>query len=158
MIAVLDANFVVVTIEWSIPRPGVSYEVIVAMVQQILAQSPNPERIDLTGHSDFKSLLTPGPHFTSSSPPTQHEDDVARFYTTISLIVWVFLRSDFVKTHFPKSYTPDLAAPREVISLAKDYVNRQRKPDIAVIHRPPPDSNPPLKPVPEWPQIACIGM
>jgi hypothetical protein len=134
----------------------VSYDVIITKVQETLAKLPKPTIKPGTVHSDFKSLVIPGPNFASKSPPMQHEGNVARFYTTISLVVWVFLRSDYVKTHFPRSYDPNLAAPREVISLAKDYVSGQRKPDIAVMHRPPPDSNLPLKP--RWPQIACIGM
>jgi len=87
----------------------------------------------------------------------QHEGNVqACFDITISLIVWVFLCSDFMKTHFPRSYDSNLAAPHKVILLAKDYISSQCKPDIAVLHHPPPDSNLPLKP--QWPQIACIGM
>ena len=156
MSMVHNAKFIVIGIKWSIPHRDLSYDVIIAKVQETLAKIPNPQAIDATGHSDFRSHVIPGPDFASDSPSTQHESNVARFYNTISLIVWVFLRSDYVKTHFPRSYDPNLAAPREVISLAKDYVSGQRKPDIAVMHRPPPDSNLPLKP--RWPQIACIGM
>ena len=157
MVAGLDDTLKVSEMEWCIPSDDVSYDVIITKVQETLAKLPKPGTTKHgTIHSDFRSLVIPGPNFASKSPPMQHEGNVARFYTTISLVVWVFLRSDYVKTHFPRSYDPNLAAPREVISLAKDYVSGQRKPDIAVMHRPPPDSNLPLKP--RWPQIACIGM
>jgi hypothetical protein len=141
--------------KWAIPDSAQSRDVIIAGIQNAIAGINNPWTI---GYPNSPFAMVPGPDFASSSPPTQHEDDVARLYDTISLIVWVFLRSDLVKTHFPQSHIPDLAAPREVKSLAKSYVGRNRKPDIAVIHRPPPGSNSLPKTVSEWCQIACIGV
>ena len=144
--------------KWMVPDPLLSRDVIIAGIQQAIEQIRHPDEITNAPTHHFKVQLVPGPNFASSSPPTQHEVNVARLYSTISLVVWVFLRSDLVKTHFQKSYTLDLAAPREVISLANAYDSRHRKPDIAVIHRPPTDDSPRSKPVSEWSQIACIGV
>jgi hypothetical protein len=143
--------------KWMVPDPVLSRDEIIAGIQQAIEPIRHPQEITNAPTHLFKQLV-PGPNFASSSPPTQHEGNVARLYSTISLIVWVFLRSDLVKTHFQKSYTPDLVAPRQVISLAYSYVSGHRKPDIAVIHRPPPDGSPPSERVSEWSQIACIGV
>jgi hypothetical protein len=95
--------------------------------------------------------LVPGPDFNASAPPAFHESDVAYLYWTISVVVWAYLRSSFVMSHFPSSYVSDLPDPRRVISLAHNYVTRRRKPDIAVVHHRTASR------VSEWHQFASIG-
>ncbi|KAG2051735.1 hypothetical protein BDR06DRAFT_973632 [Suillus hirtellus] len=85
------------------------------------------------------SNLVPGPDFDTYTPPPFHESDVAYLFWTISVVVWAYLRSNFVMTHFPSSYVSDLPDPHRVISLAHNYVAH--------------DSSR----VSEWHQIASIG-
>ncbi|KAG0693113.1 hypothetical protein DFH29DRAFT_1007645 [Suillus ampliporus] len=95
--------------------------------------------------------LIPGPDFNTSAPPPFHESNFAYLYWTISVVVWTYLLSGFVMSHFPSSYVSDLPEPRRVISLTHNYVTHHRKPDIAVVHHHTASR------VSEWHQIASIG-
>ncbi|KAG1844082.1 hypothetical protein DFJ58DRAFT_731387 [Suillus subalutaceus] len=123
--------------QWNVPKQDAQDDrQVMATIQraigEILDSNITPQTVKI--HPRPLPNLVPGPDFNASTPPAFHESDVAYLYWTISVVVWAYLRSSFVMSHFPSLYVSDLPDPRRVISLAHNYVARRRKPDIAVVH------------------------
>ncbi|KAG0699445.1 hypothetical protein DFH29DRAFT_1001956 [Suillus ampliporus] len=140
--------------QWNVPQQDAQDDrqviaTIVHAIGEILDGHVTPHTVKIPSRP--LPNLVPGPDFNASTPPPFHESDVAYLYWTISVVVWAYLRSGFVMSHFPSSYVSDLPEPRRVISLAHNYVAHRRKPDIAVVHHCTASR------VSEWHQIASIG-
>ena len=136
-LGILDITFGMQRMVWRVLVPQQDASRVMATVQaaigEILNRSVTPHTASYFPPR-LLSNLVPGPDFDASTPPAFHESDVASLYWTISIVVWAYLRSDFVKSHFLSSYVSHLPPPHRVISLAHSYVSRRRKPDIAALH------------------------
>ncbi|KAG1734048.1 uncharacterized protein EDB91DRAFT_1251089 [Suillus paluster] len=140
--------------QWNVPKQDAqdNRQVMVTIqcaIGEIIDSHVTPHTVKI--HPRPLPNLVPGPNFNASAPPAFHESDVAYLYWTISVVVWAYLRSGFIMSHFPSSYVSDLLDPRRVISLTHNYVAHHRKPDIAVVHHHTASC------VLEWHQIASIG-
>ncbi|KAG2084654.1 uncharacterized protein F5147DRAFT_659778, partial [Suillus discolor] len=116
--------------QWNVPQQDAQDDrqviaTIVHAIGEILDSRVTPHTIKIPSRP--LPNLVPGPDFNASAPPPFHESDVAYLYWTISVVVWAYLRSGFVMSHFPSSYVSDLPEPRRVISLAHNYVARRRE-------------------------------
>ncbi|KAG1859561.1 hypothetical protein DFJ58DRAFT_840138 [Suillus subalutaceus] len=101
--------------QWNVPKQDAQDDrQVMATIQraigEILDSNITPQTVKIRPRP--LPNLVPGPDFNASAPPAFHESDVAYLYWTISVVVWAYLRSSFVMSHFPSS----------VISLAHNYV------------------------------------